>query len=106
MECQAGAIAVMCARLRPWQDRLGELPAALTGHRGDYQATQARLINRAVAAAERRRTEHVPTSTAVRAEAQLAVRRHFAELTHRRRTSHPLNGSTGAAPDARPRPCR
>lgn len=80
-------IAVMCARLRPWQNRLNELPAELAGYWGDYRVTRARWGDRA--AAEGRCVEHLPTSTAVRAEAQLAVRRHFAELAQRRTNGRP-----------------
>ena len=69
-------IAVLGARLRPWQGRLGELPAHVTGHRMTVEPQPARRpVQEPVLIAE----------PGVRQLAREALRQHLEELREKRR---------------------
>jgi hypothetical protein len=92
-------VALLGYRLAPWQDRLHELPAAVTGHRGDYRSVQAERLTERLRIAEQAEVYHSPTSTsATREAAKVALAGHLSVRTKRRRTAQ--------GPDVNPFPGR
>lgn len=82
-------LRVLGARLRPWQDRLGELPAAVVGIRGNHH----READRRTATTPREPQSQLPTSSSsARDAARAAVAKHLSVLRQRRRA-----GGAGAA---------
>jgi hypothetical protein len=75
-------LRVLGHRLRPWRNRLAELPPSVTGLRGDYRAAQAdRLASAAPAAAPPApRPNTTSTTTGARAAARAALEQHLAQL--------------------------
>jgi hypothetical protein len=72
-------LAVLGARLRPWQGRLSELPGHVTGHRMAVASRPAEEpVREPTVAAERR----------VRALAREALQQHLDELREKRRAQH------------------
>jgi hypothetical protein len=89
-------VALLAHRLTPWQNRLHELPAAVTGHRGDYQSAQTERLTQRLRNAELARVVHSPASAAfTREAAKAAVTGHLAALARRRRTTHRPEGPRG-----------
>jgi hypothetical protein len=82
-------VAVIGSRLAPWAGRTSELPSAVQGRRGDYQAAQqARLQHRLTRAHTTAALPHCPTAGAdVRAAAQAALRAHLEHLRTRAHAS-------------------
>ena len=78
-------IAVLGARLRPWQGRLNELPAHVTGHRM-HLAPPSKPTPPAAATAAIAQAVAEP---AARAMAREALRQHLDELREKRRAQHP-----------------
>jgi hypothetical protein len=74
-------IAVIGSRLAPWTGRLPELPAAVHGRRGDYQAAQQARLEERLARADTAALPHSPAADAeVRKAAQAALRAHLDRL--------------------------
>ncbi|WP_226358237.1 MULTISPECIES: hypothetical protein [unclassified Pseudonocardia] len=80
-------IAIRGARLRPWTGRLGELPASLLGHPGNYVAARYERQQRRspVAVQPTDRTPVAPDPSNRRNAAQAAALASFA--THQARTN-------------------
>jgi hypothetical protein len=82
-------VALLGHRLAPWRGRLHELPAAVTGHRGDYRSAQTQRLTQRLRVAEQTTVCHTPTSTtSTREAAKAALSQHMAMLATRRRELH------------------
>lgn len=78
-------LRVLGARLKPWRDRLGQLPLQMVGIRGDYIAAQQAQRTAAPAPSEAAYDGRPPT--AAQRSAQAALRDHLAQLRARRRAA-------------------
>ena len=78
-------LRVLGARLRPWHDRLGQLPPEVVGIRGDYLAAQQ--ARRTASPVPSEAAYHGQPPTAAQRSAQAALRDHLAHLRARRRTA-------------------
>jgi hypothetical protein len=90
-------LRVLGYRLRPWRNRLGELPASVRGIYGDYQGKPTT----AVPVAQRRTSAEIshPTSRAeVRQAARVALEAHLRLLRERRATRNISGDSSTAQP--------
>lgn len=95
-------LRVLAARLRPWDGRLHELPAAVAGFPADYREQHARqLADRIAAAAARPAPAPIPTRTPAQVAARAAFAADQAAKKARRRAAGASGGST---PNGRPRP--
>lgn len=78
-------LRVLGHRLRPWQDRLGELPSAVAGIRGDYQHRVAAGRPSAQAQTSAKASADSPTARPeVRQAARAALQAHLQILRERR----------------------
>ncbi len=80
-------LRVLGHRLRSWRGRLTELPANLTGFRGDYVTAQAQRIAATAGPAAAAPATREPT--AAQLAAVTAVTEHLAQLRQRRRSTTP-----------------
>lgn len=88
-------LRVLAARLRPWDGRLHELPAAVAGFPADYREQHARqLADRIAAAAARPAPAPNPTRTRAQVAARAAFAADQAAKKARRRAAGASGGST------------
>ena len=78
-------LRVLGYRLKPWRDRLGQLPPQMVGIRGDYIAVQQ--ARRTATPVPSEAAYHGRPPTAAQRSAQAALRDHLAQLRTRRRTA-------------------
>ncbi|WP_158703313.1 hypothetical protein [Pseudonocardia dioxanivorans] len=77
-------LRVMGYRLKPWHGRLAELPAHVTGHRGNYRHHQAQRLARLLSEPARETPRHIPRAPDAQQAARYAVAEHLRALKARR----------------------